>query len=125
MNQLLQYHDYGLLILRLAVAVVFIYHAIPKLKNPQGMAAGLGWKSWQVRFLGLVECVSALTLIVGRFTQIGAILLALVMIGAMYHKMFKWHTGFSAQDKTGWEFDFVLFAANILILLSGAGSFFL
>ncbi len=52
----------------------------------------------------------------------GAVLLIIVMLGAIYHKMFKWNTPFSALDKMGWEFDLVLLAANLAILLSGGGA---
>jgi hypothetical protein len=44
------------------------------------------------------------------------------MLGAMYFKMFKWSTPFSAQDKMGWEFDFLLFVSSVLILVSGGGA---
>jgi len=41
-EQLTQYNDIGLLILRLAVAIIFTYHALPKLKNAKGMAQMMG-----------------------------------------------------------------------------------
>ena len=122
-EQLIQYQNYGFLILRLAIAVIFIYHAIPKLKNPQGMAGAIGWRPWKVKLLGLVEFFPALALILGIYIQFAALLLAVVMIGALYFKISKWQVPFSAQDKMGWEFDLILLAANIMIILSGAGAF--
>ncbi len=120
--QLLQYNDIGILILRLAVAAVFIYHAIPKLKNPSGMAAGMGWPKAAIVVLGLVELFSSLGLIFGIYMQLSALLLSFVMIGAIFTKKTKWHTPFSSQQTMGWEFDFILLAANIFILLGGGGS---
>jgi uncharacterized membrane protein YphA (DoxX/SURF4 family) len=112
--QLLLSNDIGLFILRLAVAIVFAVHALPKLQNKMGSTFLL---------LGVVEAISAIALILGWYTQIAALLLAIVMIGAIYMKKMKWGVPFAAMDKTGWEFDFTLLAANIAILLSGGGSY--
>lgn len=119
---LLQYGDLGLLLLRLAIAAIFIYHALPKLKNSKAMAQGIGMSSGMVMGLGVVEFVSSLGLIFGIYTQLAALLLAFVMVGAIYFKTQKWHVPFFAMDKTGWEFDFILLAANIAVLLAGGGS---
>ncbi|MBI2013284.1 MAG: DoxX family protein [Candidatus Colwellbacteria bacterium] len=119
--ELIEFSDYGLLVLRLAVATIFIYHALPKLQNPKGMAQGVGMPAGMVLMLGFVELLSSIGLIIGFYTQIAAILLAVVMVGATYFKMLKWHMPFTAMDKTGWEFDLILLAANIAILLTGGG----
>ncbi len=121
-EQLTQYNNVGLLILRLGVAIIFIYHAMPKLKNAQGMAAMVGMPAGMILMLGMVELVASLGLIVGFYTQLAALLLAVVMVGATGMKMMKWHVPFAAMDKTGWEFDLILLAANIAILLGGGGS---
>lgn len=119
---LLQYGDLGLLVLRLAIAAIFIYHALPKLKSSQAMAQGIGMAPGMVTGLGVVELVSSLGLIFGIYTQLAALLLGIVMIGAIYFKTQKWHVPFLAMDKTGWEFDFILLAASIAVLLTGGGS---
>lgn len=121
-EQLTQYNDIGLLVLRLAVAVIFIYHAMPKLKNAKGMAQTVGMPAGMIFMLGLVELVSSVGLILGLYVQLAALLLAIVMIGAIYFKMAKWHVPFAAMDKTGWEFDLILLAANIAILFGGGGT---
>ena len=121
-EQLTQYNDFGLLILRLSVAAVFVYHAMPKLKNAKGMAQAVGMSAGMIFTLGAVELLSSVGLILGVYTQLAALLLAIVMIGAVYFKMAKWHISFSAMDKTGWEFDLILLAANIAILLNGGGA---
>lgn len=112
-EQLIQYKDAGLLVLRLAVAVIFLYHAFPKLKNKMGSA---------FLVLGVVEGVSGAALVLGFYTQFAALLLAIVMVGAIWMKITKWHAPFSAMDKTGWELDLILLAANIAILLGGGGT---
>ncbi len=121
-EQLTQYNNVGLLILRLAVAIIFIYHALPKLKNAKGMAQMMGMPAGMIFMLGGVEFLSSIGLVLGIYTQLAAVLLAVVMIGAVYFKIAKWHMPFAAMDKTGWEFDLILLAANIAIFLSGGGS---
>jgi putative oxidoreductase len=121
-EQLTQYNDIGLLILRLVVAIIFIHHALPKLKNAKGMAQMMGMPAGMIFMLGGIEFLSSVGLALGIYTQLAAALLALVMVGAIYFKTAKWRVPFAAMDKTGWEFDFVLLAANIAILLSGGGS---
>ncbi|MBI2446468.1 MAG: DoxX family protein [Parcubacteria group bacterium] len=112
-EQLTQYNDIGLFILRLAVAVIFLYHALPKLKNKMGNSFLL---------LGVVEGMAGAALLLGFYTQLAALLLAIIMVGAIWMKVTKWRAPFSAMDKTGWEFDLILLAASITILLGGGGT---
>jgi len=76
-----------------------------------------------VVLLGLVEFLSGLALVLGLYAEIGALLVGIIMLGALWHKMFKWNIPFFAMDKTGWEFDLILLGAAISILFLGAGSF--
>ena|SRR3989344_856195 len=117
-EQLTQYNNAGLMILRLAVAVIFIYHAMPKLKKAKSMAQGMGTSSEMVFMLGLVELLAPIGLILGIYVKLSALLLGIIMIGAIWMKYMKWHVPFSAMDKTGWEFDLILLASNIVILVS-------
>ena len=121
-EQLTQYDNIGLLVLRLAVAVIFIYHAMPKLKNAKGMAQMMGMPAGMIFMLGAVELLSSLGLIFGIYTQLAALLLGIVMFGAIGMKTMKWGVPFAAMDKTGWEFDLILLAANMTLLLGGRGS---
>lgn len=124
-SQLSQYNDIGLFILRLGVAIIFLYHAWPKLINAKNMAQGMGGSALMVFLLGLVEFLSGIGLITGFFVQLSALLLAIVMVGAIWMKITKWKVPFSAMDKTGWEFDLILLAANLAILLTGGGTLLL
>ena len=114
--------DFGLLVLRVFLGIIFIYHGMPKLTMSGTMAKGMGWSSGSVVLLGLVELLSGLALILGFYTEIASIFVAVVMLGALFHKMFKWNIPFSAMDKMGWEFDFILLGAAIAVLFLGAGS---
>ena len=114
--------DVGLLVLRVALGAIFIYHSIPKLKAPAQMAKGMGQSKNFISLLGVIEFVAGLFLILGFLTRVGALLIVIVMLGALYYKLFKWHVPFAAHDKLGWEFDLILLAAAIALILLGDGS---
>ena len=86
------------------------------------MAKGMGWSPALPFLLGLVEVVSSVGMILGVYTQLAAILLGIVMLGALYFKLFRWKAPFSATDKLGWEYDLILLAASVAILLTGGGA---
>lgn len=113
--------DLGLFILRLAVAIIFLYHGLPKLMKAGMMGQMMGMPSGMVFMLGMVETLSSIGLIFGVYVQLASILLSIVMVGAIYFKTAKWKTGFAAMDKTGWEFDFILLASNLAVFFTGGG----
>lgn len=110
-ESLLQYNDLGLLILRLVVGGIFIVHAIPKFKSKPG------WK-----IIGLLEILGATAIILGVLTQLAAVGLSLLMVGAIYMKVAKWKIPFNTMTNTGWEFDLIMLAGAIVIATQGAGS---
>jgi len=112
--------DLGLFVLRVVVGIIFIVHGLPKIRKPE-MMGGMMPKS-AVRLLGSVEVLSAVGLIVGYQMREAAALLSLIMIGAIYFKIFKWKTVFWAHQSTGWEFDLLLLAANVAVILTGGGN---
>lgn len=107
----------GLFFLRLGVAAIFIYHAIPKLREPKAMAGAINWTAGQVFGLGIIEFMSAVAILSGVASRLGALALMVVMVGAIFHKIKKWHVPFSAHNAIGWEFDLILFLANLTIYL--------
>jgi len=121
-TQLTQYNDIGLFLLRTAIAIIFLYHSLPKLSKSKSMSVMMGMPAGMIFMLGIMEAVASLGLVFGVYTQLSALILAIVMVGAIGMKMMKWSVPFAAMDKTGWEFDFILFFASLTILLSGGGS---
>ena len=119
--ELTQFSDISFLVIRLVIAAIFIYHALPKLKGAKMMSRAMGMPAGMIFMLGSIEFLSSLVMIFGVYVQIAAFLLAMVMVGAIYFKTAKWHVPFGAMDKTGWEFDLILLAANIVILVNGGG----
>lgn len=117
---LLAWSPLGLFVLRVIVGLVFLPHGWAKLKNPKALAQGMGWSTAAAAFLGFIETAGAILLILGLLTQLAAILLGLVMIGAIYYKIVKWHKKFTGDS--GWELDLALLGANVALILGGAGA---
>jgi len=70
---------------------------------------------------GMVEVAAGVLLAVGIITQIVAIPLAIIMIGAIVLKIIRFKTGFFSQATTGWEFDLLILAGLVLLFLAGPG----
>ena len=114
--------DIGLLILRLVIGIIFIYHGLPKLLNSSKMSGGMGMSATFIFILGLVEILGGLGSILGFYTQIAAIILSIVMLGAIYNKMFVWNVPFSKSGVIGWEFDLMILGGILALLFLGSGN---
>jgi putative oxidoreductase len=47
--------------------------------------------------------------------------LILVMLGAIYKKIFVWHTGFWGEKASGWHYDLIFVVMNLVILFTDGG----
>lgn len=72
--------------------------------------------------LGIIVILAAASIILGIFTQLGAILI-MIMLAAIYKKIFEWKTGFYAEEGFGWHYDVILFVAAFAILITNGGSY--
>lgn len=126
--------DWGLLILCLAMGITFLVHGWPKLnpnspmKGTTGFAAGLTqmgvplptFFAWVV---ALLETVGAGLLILGLGIRILAIGFAIDMLVAIVLARRPMGASFGpTQGNIGWEFEFLLLAQTLALLLLGAGS---
>jgi uncharacterized membrane protein YphA (DoxX/SURF4 family) len=128
------FSDWGLLILRLAAGIIFLVHGWPKLNpnSPMKGPAGFGGSLKQMGvplpiFFGwvvaLLETLGAVLLILGLGTRILAVMFAVDMLVAIFFaKMRVMKIPFSAQQATGWEFDFSLMSISLALLFTGAGT---
>ena len=58
----------------------------------------------------------------GVLTQLAAMGLILVMLGAIQKKVFVWRTGFWGKSGTnGWSYDTMLVVMNLVIVTTGGG----
>jgi len=117
--------DWGFLGLRIAIGIIFVVHGWPKIIGARGMAAAMGQpSSTAVAFFtvqGLVETLGGIALALGILTQVVAAAFVVIMLGAIGLKNTMMKTGFTAQQTTGWEFDFILLFASLLLVLAGPG----
>ena len=123
--QLAKYIDLSLLLLRLLVSLVFVTSGVNHLKDTKARAASLGLTENFTRFLGVAEVLGALGVLFGVLAQLAAAGLILIMFGAIQRKIVVWHTGFWGEKNSGWHYELMLVAMNLVIICSGGGSLLL
>jgi putative oxidoreductase len=123
--QLAQLTDFSLLLLRLMVAAVFVTSGWTHTTDPRGRAASIGMTPAFTAFLGVAELAGGLGVAFGVLTQLAAIGLILIMLGAIQKKIFVWHTGFWGTKATGWHYDLMLVLMNVVIACTDGGSYVL
>jgi putative oxidoreductase len=117
--------DLALLILRVVLGIIMVYHGWPKvtdlagtIENMTGM--GIPAPALAAIFTAVVEFVGGLLILVGAFTDIVGLMFAIDMVGAIIFVHAK--NGFSVA-KGGVEWPLLLLAAALAIALAGAGRY--
>jgi putative oxidoreductase len=123
--QLVRFADLGLVLLRLMLGVIFISSGWNDLKDPEARSKSIGMSKGFTIFLGIAEFAGGLGVIFGVLTQLAAIVLILVMLGAIQKKIFVWHTGFWGEKASGWHYDLMLVVMSLVILFTGGGRYVL
>ena len=123
--QLAQFTDLSLLCLRLMVAAVFVTSGWRHLVDSKGRAQSIGMSPAFTMFLGAAELAGGLGVAGGVLTQLAAIGLILVMLGAIQKKIFIWHTGFWGEKASGWHYDLMLVLMNLVIICTNGGRYLL
>ena len=118
---LLELGDLAVLLLRLIVAAVFMTSGWSHVKDPVGRGASVGLNPGFSLALGWVEMAAAVGVALGVLTQVAALGLMVVMLGAIQKKVFVWHTGFWGEKTYGWHYDLTFLIANLVILTTGGG----
>jgi putative oxidoreductase len=113
--------DLALLLLRFMVALVFGTSGWNHLKSPEERSKSIGMSKGFTMFLGTAEVLASLGLAFGVLTQLAALGLILIMLGAIQKKIFVWHIGFWVAN--GWNYDLMLVVMNFLILVTGGGRY--
>lgn len=119
--QLLAFNDVALLLLRLMVASVFFTSGLRHARDPVGRGASIGMSPGSTRALGIAQMAGALGVALGVLTQLAALGLIAVMLGAVHKKIFVWHTGFWGDKASGWHYDLMLALMNLVIATTGGG----
>jgi putative oxidoreductase len=117
MDFIYNYIGWGTMALELALGFVFVVHGWAKVRNP-GMMAGVYGKNKALGMLhGWIEVGAGIAVATGFGTFYGTLAMIVIMVGAIYYKIAKWNVPFSSQNSTGWEFDLVLLAGALALLL--------
>jgi putative oxidoreductase len=117
--------DLALLILRVVLGIIMIYHGWPKLTNLAGTIdgmAGMGVPAPAVAaiFATVAEFAGGLLMLLGAFTDIAGLMFTIDMLGAITFVHAK--NGFSVA-KGGFEWPLLLAATAIAIALMGSGRY--
>lgn len=119
-NFLGKYPDLGIFLIRIALGLVFIGHGWQKIQNLGGTAeffGKLGLPGFMAYLVASVEFLGGIALILGVFTPVAALLIAAVMVGAIY--FVKLPRGFLG----GYEFELTLLLAALGVALHGQGKY--
>jgi len=119
--QLLNFGDVALLLLRLMVASEFVPSGWSHITKPAERSKQISESKGFTIFLGAAEVLGGLGLVLGVLTQLAAIGLILVMLGAIQKKIFVWHTGYWGKDGQGWHYELMLTVMNLVIVCTGGG----
>ena len=121
---LLQFEDLALLLMRLLVAAIFVTSGWSHVTNPVERGKSIELSPGVTRGLGLAEIAGGLGVAVGVLTQLAALGLILVMLGAIQKKIFVWHTGIWGKHGTdGWHYDLMLVVMCLVIATTGGGRY--
>ena len=112
-------HDITNMGMRAAIGVIFIVHGFGKFGNPGfgGWISSMGIPAEMQIPIALAEFVPGILLLIGVLTRISGALLSIVMLGAIF--LVK---GASSLDgDKGYEFDLILLAASLIVIVAGPG----
>src|SRR6266853_424352 len=121
--ELTRFADYGFLLLRLMVALVFVTSGWSHVKDPVARSKDLGMSKGFTVFLGAAELLGGMGVAFGVLTQLAALGLILIMLGAIQRKIAVWHTGFWGKHLDGWHYDLMLIVVNLVIILTNGGKY--
>src|ERR1700730_16563648 len=110
----------GLLLLRLVLGIIFIWHGYPKLTHPNAMYGFFvqhGLPGYFVTIAGVLEVFGGGLLILGFLARIAALLLAIEMIVAIW----KVHSAGGYMALHNYEFPLALAVACFALATVGAG----
>lgn len=102
-----------------SIGVIFIVHSIKKFDPSwQEWLASIGIPPELQLPIALAEFVGGVFLIAGVLSRISAAILSVILLGAIFH--IRWEKGFFVS-KGGWEWDLVMLAAALAIIVAGPG----
>jgi putative oxidoreductase len=117
--------DVALLVMRLALAAVLLYHGLPKVMNFGPTVSGfqgmhIPAPTLTAAFAVLSEVVGGILILLGIAVDIAGVLVIIDMLGAIV--TVHWANGFDFT-KGGWEHPFTVLAMALALALAGPGDY--
>ena len=117
--------DVALLVLRLALAAVLLYHGLPKIMNFGATVSGfqtmnIPAPTLTAAFAVLSEVVGGILILLGVAVDLAGLLVIIDMLGAIV--TVHWASGFDFT-KGGWEHPFTVLVMALTLALAGPGDY--
>jgi putative oxidoreductase len=122
-TQLEQYTDFALVFLRIMVGLIFIDSGYNDIRNPGARGQSIGLPKGVTIFLALAELLGGTAVIIGFLSQLAAIGLIVIMLGALQKKIFVWKTGFWGKAGPGWYYELTISSMLLVVLCTNGGRF--
>lgn len=103
------------------VGLVFVTSGYSHLKDPKARSKSIEMSQGFTILLGIGELAGGLGVAFGVLTQLAALGLILMLLGAIGKKIFSWHTGFWGEKGSGWHYDLMFVLINLVILFTNGG----
>ena len=105
--------------IRASIGAIFLVHSLKKFDPSwQEWLSSIGMPPEMQLPIALAEFVGGVFLITGVLTRITGSVFAIILLGAIFH--IRWENGFFVSQG-GWEWDLVMLAAVLLIIVVGPG----
>ncbi len=117
-------HDVPMLVLRIAVGIIFIVHGWQKVSEPakfSGFFMMQHFPAFMVNVVGYVELVAGVLVLLGLWTSIAAVPLAIIIATALFYV--KGGAVFRAFNVPVFELDLLLLASLVVIFCKGSGKY--
>ena len=115
--------DYGLLLMRIMVGLIYADSGYEDLKDLDARGKSIGLPRGSTIFLASAELAGGVAVILGVLQQLAAIGLILIALGAVQKKVFVWKTGFWGKKGLGWYNDLTLLSMLLVIVFTNGGRF--
>ena len=120
-----QLTDWGLLFLRVMAGATYVDSGLGDLKDLDARSKSIGMSRNFTTFLAVAEIAGGAGLILGVLTQLAAIGLIFIMLGAIQKKIFVWKISFWGNGGLGWSYDLTFISMLLVILFTDGGRFVL
>ncbi|PIC87734.1 oxidoreductase [Sporosarcina sp. P20a] len=115
--------EISIFLLRIMLGISFFVHGFVKFQDGIGNTGGwfdsIGIPGFLAYFVGAVELIGGMALILGVGTRVVSALLAIIMVGAILKV--KLTAGFlGTGEKVGYELDLVLLVIAIFLTINGS-----